>query len=750
MRRTIRFKRFLTAETVPGDAVYLFSEQPDQSRLQGQLIELLAPLLDGKHDRDELVAAASDFGARRVNQTLDRLLDRGFLAEVDADADERVGGYWEMCQVDGDAAVGALRDRSVELIRVGELPDDQFSAAAGAIGLRVDTDQPADLAVVLTDDYLNPELADLNSRNLAEGRPWLLAKAIGGTIWIGPVFEPGHTACWECLANRLGGNQLLMSYLRQRTGRTGVPVTSIADLPTTRMLAGHLTALHAAKWLTGALADDAGHTDIFTLNTATLFGRTHPLRRRPQCPACGDAALQARLQQEPVHVVSRPKAFTADGGHRAKTPDALLAEFEPLVSPITGTVKHLLRAPNSAEGLYTYHAGQNFAVPMANVGDLRAGLRSAACGKGMSDTQAKASALAEAIERYSGLYRGDEARAKATMAELGDAAIAPNEVHLFSERQYGNRAAWNAKGVHFQRVCDPFDPGQRIDWTPIWSLSAQRTRYLPTASLFFGYPVSPGNAYAGADSNGNAAGTCREDAILQGFLELVERDSVALWWYNMLRRPAIDLTTFDEPYFATWQERYRAANRETWALDLTSDLGIPSVVTVSRRIDKPRQDILIAFGAHFDVKVAISRAMTEMNQFLPAVLNVTAGSEEYLFPDPEQQHWWRNATLENQPYLMPVEGRSRTASDYYDLTTDDLAEDVRLAERIVARAGMEMLVLDQTRPDIGLPVVKVVVPGMRHFWTRFAPGRLYDIPVRMGWLDNPTAECNLNPIGMFL
>ena len=218
----------------------------------------------------------------------------------------------------------------------------------------------------------------------------------------------------------------------------------------------------------------------------------------------------------------------------------------------------------------------------------------------------------------------------------------------------------------------------------------------------------------------------------------------------MLRRPAIDLTTFDEPYFATWQERYRAANRETWALDLTSDLGIPSVVTVSRRIDKPRQDILIAFGAHFDVKVAISRAMTEMNQFLPAVLNVTAGSEEYLFPDPEQQHWWRNATLENQPYLMPVEGRSRTASDYYDLTTDDLAEDVRLAERIVARAGMEMLVLDQTRPDIGLPVVKVVVPGMRHFWTRFAPGRLYDIPVRMGWLDNPTAECNLNPIGMFL
>ena len=61
-----------------------------------------------------------------------------------------------------------------------------------------------------------------------------------------------------------------------------------------------------------------------------------------------------------------------------------------------------------------------------------------------------------------------------------------------------------------------------------------------------------------------------------------------------------------------------------------------------------------------------------------------------------------------------------------------------------------MLVLDQTRPDIGLPVVKVIVPGMRHFWTRYAPGRLYDVPVSMRWRDAPTPEPDLNPIGMFL
>jgi ribosomal protein S12 methylthiotransferase accessory factor len=63
---------------------------------------------------------------------------------------------------------------------------------------------------------------------------------------------------------------------------------------------------------------------------------------------------------------------------------------------------------------------------------------------------------------------------------------------------------------------------------------------------------------------------------------------------------------------------------------------------------------------------------------------------------------------------------------------------------------MEMLVLDQTRSEIGLPVAKVIVPGLRHFWARFAPGRLYDVQVRLGWVAQPLTEDELNPIPMFL
>ena len=75
----------------------------------------------------------------------------------------------------------------------------------------------------------------------------------------------------------------------------------------------------------------------------------------------------------------------------------------------------------------------------------------------------------------------------------------------------------------------------------------------------------------------------------------------------------------------------------------------------------------------------------------------------------------------------------------------DTRQDVEVCRALVEARGMELLVLDQTRPDIGMPVARVVVPGMRHFWARFAPGRLYDVPVAMGRRQHPLAEADLNP-----
>ena len=80
----------------------------------------------------------------------------------------------------------------------------------------------------------------------------------------------------------------------------------------------------------------------------------------------------------------------------------------------------------------------------------------------------------------------------------------------------------------------------------------------------------------------------------------------------------------------------------------------------------------------------------------------------------------------------------------------DIKDQVEECFGIAEKLGLEVLILNQTRPDVGLPVVKVIVPGLRHFWARFAPGRLYDVPVKMKWLESPNTEEDLNPTPMFI
>ena len=57
---------------------------------------------------------------------------------------------------------------------------------------------------------------------------------------------------------------------------------------------------------------------------------------------------------------------------------------------------------------------------------------------------------------------------------------------------------------------------------------------------------------------------------------------------------------------------------------------------------------------------------------------------------------------------------------------------------------MELLVLDQTNAIVNIASVKVVVPGLRHFWSRLGHGRLYTVPVEMGWKSKELDETEMN------
>jgi ribosomal protein S12 methylthiotransferase accessory factor len=336
---------------------------------------------------------------------------------------------------------------------------------------------------------------------------------------------------------------------------------------------------------------------------------------------------------------------------------------------------------------------------------------------------------------------------------MGNEAIGPIPLTQFSRAQYTNRHAWNAKQPHtrFHIVPEPYDPSMPIDWSPAWSVSERRTVWVPSAFCYFGHPDIRAQFFCMADANGTAAGNTIEEATLQGLLEVIERDAVALWWYNRIPRERVDLDSFDIPYVRALQDYHARLNREIWVLDITSDVGVPVFVGVSRRVDRPVEDLIIGFGAHLDPRLALLRALTEVNQFLPAILKSNAdGSTKYWFHDPDAVNWWQTATIASQPYVAPDPRRpARCLADYPQLWTDDLKDDVERTVAGLAALGHQTLVMDQTRPDIGFSVAKVIVPGLRHFWRRLAPGRLYDVPVKMGWVATPTPEDAFNPISIF-
>ena len=730
------------------DGLFLLSEGR-HAWMPDPIYAALAPMLDGAHEVEAIFEALSSaYPVEHVFAALDRLRTSGYLAEDTAAEARPTMAFWERIGVLPSQARSRLDVTLVSAIAFGEVDIAPLTDLLGRQAVKVARE--GDVAVVVTDDYLRPELAAWNARSLISAKPWLLTKPVGMETWIGPMFVPGKTACWECLVQRLRGHRKLEEYVARRTG-TDAPVGAIsARIASTQ----HATLAEAATEITRWIGTGGKSTlldRVVSTSVLTLERTHHRLIRRPQCPSCGSPE---RINgSRPVRLRRRPKIHTSDGGNRALDQREVLEQLERHLSPITGVVSTLVPGERTggAHGgrrclTPTFAADHNFSDMYDDRFFLQEGLRRRSGGKGKSAEQARTSALAESLERYCGVFDGTEPRIRTSFAALGKAAIHPNACMGYSERQYAQRQSHNSRGHKAHWVPEPFREDVEIEWTPLWSLSAKEIRYLPTSFCYYGYR-SPDPLFARADSNGCAAGSVIEEAVLQGLLELIERDAVALWWYNRLRRRAVDLESVDDVFVSGLIRHYRDLRRHLWALDVTSDFGIPTFAALSRRVDKAEEDIIYGFGAHLDPNVALARALAELSQSLEAVPSATGPESTRTYRGgPDAVRWWRTVRASNASYLMADrEAGARRLSDFKNLASDDLRQDIVTCRKLAAKRGIEILVLNQTRPDVGFPVVRVVAPGLRHFWARFGRGRLYDVPVREGWLSRPLSEEELNP-----
>jgi len=740
----------LRIQVVPGEGACLIDELG--IRVYGdRRYELVLPLVDGKSSPDEIVDRLHGvMSAAEVYFTLMHLSDSGYIVES-GDFAERTAS--NECALLSDDPVGFRANVSRVVVLMDNLTrydglGRRFASALADAGLHVGTElresseSGTTLRVALVDDYLSPGVERYHRDRRSDGVDWLLVKPVGVTAWVGPLFSKHQGACWDCLASRLRINRVAETHLSQRLNRSARPpihlLGSVEDVAKSL-----LVAFVVNDYAQQQIADDSWFVE-YDLRRAVLD--RHPVVPIDNCDVCLESR-NAPAEQEVV-LRSRPKVYTSDGGYRSVHPTDTLELERRLVSNHTGLVASLFPHKNAGPLMPVYLARHNYGYVPSSLSSHATNLANTSAGKGRTVAQARASALCEAVERHSVFFQGYETTVPGALAAMGDEAIHPNDCMLYSDRQYADRLEWNRLNAWSLRIPDPLRVEQTIDWSPVWSLTEKRRKYLPTTYLYHTPHLSTpprGRRYCFSDSNGNSAGNNLDEAILQGFLELVERDAVAIWWYNQIPRPVVNLDELDDPYIASLLEAYGALGRRVWVLDLTHDFEIPVYVALSSNRDGTRNEILTGFGAHLAPRIAISRALTELNQMLPRARGDSDGRRKL---DEETEVWFREVSLETAPFLSGITDTSTRIPRTVGPDTEDLVDDIRYCQSLVEKLGMEFLVLDQTRAEAGLSAVKVIVPGMRHYWRRLGPGRLYQVPVRLGWLESAKREEDLNPLSL--
>lgn len=247
--------------------------------------------------------------------------------------------------------------------------------------------------------------------------------------------------------------------------------------------------------------------------------------------------------------------------------------------------------------------------------------------------------------------------------------------------------------------------GDEDCWVPLECVSMDATVPAPTGAGCFL-----------ATSNGLASGNTHTEALCHALDEVVERDATTLWH----RRPnALEDTLLDldldsglPDHVARAVARCRSAGVRVQAWDLTSDVGVPCYAALISEPEVGGAYLRAAahgYGCHLDPGVALSRAVTEAVQ---SRLTYVAGSRDDLFPGEYADDVSARQRLAECERLLEVEP-PRSLADRADISGETFEDDAATLLTALTSVGVrEAIRVDLTKPDLGIPVVRVVVPGL--------------------------------------
>ncbi len=261
------------------------------------------------------------------------------------------------------------------------------------------------------------------------------------------------------------------------------------------------------------------------------------------------------------------------------------------------------------------------------------------------------------------------------------------------------------------------------------------------------------------DVSGYACGNSLEEAILSGLCEVVERDAFMIFWYHWLRVASIDLTSDVSAEVRETLSRYRDVPAQLFCSNITTDLGIPVVLSLLLSYAPGRPTAVIATAADSDPGKAINKALIELAANNVAVRWLSEERARRGVPPIPQAITTQedHGLLYAQPHvagLLEPLVRSHVVLHFRDLpgaATLDLKQLIESYVDRFATMGLEVIVVELTAPmfkELGFNVVKVLVPGLqpidfagiRHYGGK----RLYEAPRRMGYSNSALNPSELN------
>ncbi|MCU5584259.1 TOMM precursor leader peptide-binding protein [Bacillus toyonensis] len=574
------------------------------------------------------------------------------------------------------------------------------------------------------------------------GVPWIRGFVSFGEGVVGPLIRSNTQGCSNCADMRrfmAGLERKEIQRIQQRLmTQEEIPKDAWASrIGLMQML--HLLSMEVQRVLKGYKAQSEEH--MFLINLKTLKSTYHFFLSNSLCPVCSklpdDSLTTARISLQPSLKINIDS-------YRCRSLD----ELDNVLA------KDYLDYRTGFLNSKMYDLVSPFADASVNL-PLLTGNEGTA-GRTHSYEVSELTAILEGLERYCGLEpKGKRTVIYGSFNNLKEYALNPITVGVYKKVQY------ELKNSPYK----PFNPKQEINWVWGYSFLQERPILVPEILAYFELDY---RGFVYENSNGCALGGSLEEAIFYGILEVIERDSFLMTWYARLPLPRLDPYSTNDQELRLMVNRLQAiAGYEILLFNSTTENRIPSIWAVGKNKKEKGLNLICAAGAHIDPIIAAKGALHELSGMMLTLEDKFEGNREQyirMFHDSSLVQKMEDHSMlyglpqaqERLQFLLDDNRPLRTFAEEFKQNPKhkDLTTDLRNILQIFRRLNLDVIVVDQTTPEIarnGLHCVKVLIPGMLpmtfgHDFIRITGlERLLRVPMKLGYVKKPLLFEQLNP-----